>query len=169
MRRTGPLRAQVPAHLPGKTRRPEAARRMFSLNEKGRVMIYIGNFLHTTNQEKQKEMDRRHGEFTLIVETDDAETALHLFREKILAYRRVRDFFEGECSVFLTQFYELKTFPRKEALMLNYSSYAGDPAMPFIGCTLPSAMSDECRIYEWNENEPQINGMKGKPFMEFQS
>ena len=137
------------------------------LHEKGQRMIYIGNFLHTTNQEQRKETDRRHGEFTLIVEAADAETALHLFREKLLAYRSVRDFFQGECSIFLTQFYELKAFPRKEALMLSYSSYAGDPRMPFIGCTLPSAMSDECRIYEWSRNEPQIDGMKGKPFLEF--
>jgi hypothetical protein len=131
-------------------------------------MIYIGNFLHTTSQEQAEEKDRRHGEFSLIVETTDAETALHLFRERLFAYRRVRDFFLGQCSVFLTQFYELKAFPRKEALMLSYSSYAGDPVMPFIGCTLPSALSDECRIYEWNENEPQVNGMKGRPFVEFQ-
>jgi hypothetical protein len=136
-------------------------------NRKGRKMIYIGNFLHATNQEQSKERDRRHGEFTLIVETADAETALNLFRERLLTYRRVRDFFQGECSIFLTQLYELKAFPKKEALMLSYSSYAGDPVMPFIGCTLPSAMSDECRIYEWNENEPQIDGMKGKPFVEF--
>jgi hypothetical protein len=53
--------------------------------------------------------------------------------------------------------------------MLSYSSYAGDPSMPFIGCTLPSAMSDECRIYEWSENEPQIDGLKGKPFVEFKA
>jgi hypothetical protein len=155
--------------LRGKRRRLEAALRKRFLNKKGRVMIYIGNFLHTTNQEQRQEMDRRHGEFTLIVESTDAETALHLFREKLLAYQRVRDFFQGECSIFLTQFYELKTFPKKEALMLSYSSYAGDPAMPFIGCTLPSAMSDECRIYEWNENEPHIDGLKGKPFVEFKS
>ena len=32
---------------------------------------------------------------------------------------------------------------------------------------LPSAMSDECRIYDWSENEPQIDGLKGKPFVEF--
>ncbi|MGE5841015.1 MAG: hypothetical protein ACM335_01975 [Deltaproteobacteria bacterium] len=130
-------------------------------------MIYIGNFLHTTNQEQSKEQDRRHGEFSLIVEASDAETALSLFREKLVVYRRVRDFFQGECSIFLTQFYELKALPRKEALMVSYSSYAGDPVMPFIGCTLPSAVSDECRIYEWKENEPQIDGMRGKLFIEF--
>jgi hypothetical protein len=137
------------------------------LNEKGLRMIYIGNFLHTTNQEQHEEKDRRHGEFSLIVEAADAETALYLFRERLLAYRKVRDFFQGECSIFLTQFYELKAFPKKEALMLSYSSYAGDPVLPFIGCTLPSAISDECRIYEWNEKAPQIDGMKGKPFVEF--
>jgi hypothetical protein len=132
-------------------------------------MIYIGNFLHATNQEQKNERDRRHGEFSLIVEAVDAQTALHLFRERLFAYRGVRDFFQGECSIYLCQFYELKAFPKKEALMLTYSSYAGDPFMPFIGCTLPSAMSDECRIYEWNENTPQIDGLKGTPFVEFKS
>jgi hypothetical protein len=28
-------------------------------------------------------------------------------------------------------------------------------------------MSDECRIYEWSENAPQIDGITGKPFVEF--
>ena len=75
------MQAEIPSRLRNKRRCPEAAR-TYSLNEKGSVMIYIGNFLHTTNQEQAQEMDRRHGEFTLIVETADAETALHLFREK---------------------------------------------------------------------------------------
>jgi len=66
-------------------------------------MVYVGHFFHLTNQQEISESDRRHGEFNLIVEADDARTAVHMFKERILALRQSKDFFEGDCSIFFVQ------------------------------------------------------------------
>ena len=50
-------------------------------------MIYIGKFLHATNQQRTKEENRRHGEFNLIIEADDEQTAVDKFKERIKDFR----------------------------------------------------------------------------------
>ena len=132
-------------------------------------MIYIGSFLHVSNQEKDDEMDRRHGEFNLIIEAPSAEEAMQKFREKLAAYRMSRDFFEGDCDIFFTQLLEFQNLPGKEPVMFNYNSYAGDPLMPYISCSVPSEFSDSCRIVDWNENQPEIDDRPKKPFLRFRS
>jgi len=44
-------------------------------------MIYIGNFLHLTNQQNRDEMERRHGEFHLMVAAETVDQALALFKQ----------------------------------------------------------------------------------------
>ena len=132
-------------------------------------MIYIGSFLHVTNQEEGRAEDRRHGEFSLIVEAADPEEAVHKFREKIAAYRITRDFFEGDCDIFFSQLLEFRNLPRKEPVMFNYHSFAGDPIMPYISCSLPSEVSDSCRIFDWNNKTPEIDESPSSPFLTFRS
>ena len=57
------------------------------------AMIYIGHFIHATNQEQVEEADRRHGEFNLATDAPDAASALELFRRQILYYRQAPRFF----------------------------------------------------------------------------
>jgi hypothetical protein len=130
-------------------------------------MIYIGEFFYTNNQQEAEEQDRRHGEFNLIVEADHSEQAITLFRERIIEFREASDFFEGDCSIFFIRLLEFENFPRTKALMLNYKSTAGDPLMPFIGCTIPSDQTDSCRIYSWKEKQPEIDGQNENLFLEF--
>lgn len=132
-------------------------------------MIYIGNFLHITNQEEKEEQNRRHGNFNLIVEANNYEEAMEKFKTQILKLRSNSDFFEGKCVLFFTQLFEFDKIPQKEAMMLNYKSVAGDPVMPFIGCSLPTNRSDRCKIYNWQENIPEIEGKGATVFMEFNS
>ena len=101
-------------------------------------MIFMGYFIHATNQEEIEEADRRHGEFNLIVEAERADRALELFRQRVIEYRENSTFFEGECSIYLVQLFEFDRFPNQSAMMINYKSIAGDPVMPFIGCSVPS-------------------------------
>ncbi|MGD2126249.1 MAG: hypothetical protein PVG99_09230 [Desulfobacteraceae bacterium] len=131
-------------------------------------MIYIGNFIHTTNQEQKDEGSRRHGEFSMIVETDKAEVAIQMFKKRLVEYRETSDFFEGRCSIFFTQLLEFESFPKRRAIMLNYISYAGDPMMPFIGCSIPSEETNGCRIYDWKDKEPEVDGQKERAFLEFE-
>jgi len=132
-------------------------------------MIFIGNFLHLTNQEKRTEAERRHGEFNLIVEAEQTEKAIHLFKERIIELRESSNFFEGDCSVFFNQLTGVEKFSKSKATMLNYKSIAGNPVMPFIGCSLPNSEGDDCSIYEWNDVTLEIDSEKSDLFIEFKS
>lgn len=130
-------------------------------------MIYIGEFFHLTNQEEVEERDRRHGEFNLIVEAFDTPSAINMFKQRIIEFRQNSEFFMGECKIFFIRLLEFENFPQTRALMLNYKSIAGDPVMPFIGCTIPSDQTDACRIYNWKDNTPEIDGQNENLFLEF--
>jgi hypothetical protein len=130
-------------------------------------MIYIGEFFHLTNQEEIEENERRHGEFNLIIEADDPQNAVNRFRNRIIEFRQKSDFFTGDCKIYFVRLMEFENFPQVKALMLNYKSTAGDPAMPFIGCTLPSDQTDACRIYDWKDDAPKVDGQFEQLFIEF--
>lgn len=130
-------------------------------------MIYFGEFVHLTNQEEIDEHDRRHGDFNLIVEAENTQTAVNLFKQRIIEFRRRSEFFEGDCKIFFIRLLEFENFPRTKALMLNYKSTAGDPSMPFIGCTIPTDQTEGCRIHNWIDNTPEIDGRNENLFMEF--
>jgi hypothetical protein len=130
-------------------------------------MIFIGKFFYLTSQQEIEEQDRRHGEFDLIIEAVDGESAYVKFRQRVEEIRAKGDFFQGQTRIFFIQLLEFDRFPRHQALMLNLKSTAGDPLMPFIGCSIPSDQADACRIYDWKNNEPEIDGQNEKLFLEF--
>ena len=130
-------------------------------------MYFMGNFFHATNQEEILEEDRRHGEFSLIVNAADPYQAFLKFRDRIVKYREKSDFFQGDCSIYLIQLFELDMFPVDEAMMLSYKSIAGDPLMPFIRCSLPNDLTDSCRLFDWKNNVPEIDGQTEKLFLKF--
>jgi len=132
-------------------------------------MIYIGNFLVLTDQEKIQETDRRHGDFNLIVEAPDAPAALVSFKDCIVGYRRKKDFFQGDCSFFLIQLLEFDQLPANNAMLLTYKSTVGDPILPYISCLVPGEDTDSCRIFDWKEKRPQIDGQAENLFLEFQA
>ncbi len=132
-------------------------------------MIFIGKFFYLTNQQEIDEQERRHGEFDLIVEAQDGESAFVKFKQRIGELRDKGDFFQGQTRIFFIQLLEFDRFPRQQALMLNLKSTAGDPLMPFIGCSIPSDQVNACRIYDWKNNEPEIDGQNEKLFLEFQA
>ncbi len=68
-------------------------------------MFFIGSFVHATNQEETHETDRRHGDFSLIVDAANPYAAIQKFKTQIIKYRETSEFFQGECSIFLIQFF----------------------------------------------------------------
>jgi hypothetical protein len=130
-------------------------------------MIYIGEFFHLTNQEEVEERDRRYGEFNLLVDAQDTQTAIKFFKQRIIEFRQKSEFFSGDCKIFFVRLLEFENFPRNKALMLNYKSTAGDPMMPFIGCTIPTDQTEGCRIYDWKDNAPTVDGQDENLFLEF--
>jgi hypothetical protein len=104
------------------------------------MMLYIGKFLHMTNQQKAEESERRHGEFNLIVQAENDEAAVERFKERIVDSRES-----------------------------YYKSIAGDPVMPYISCSTPNGETDGCRILNWMKNRPEIDGEDANLFIEFKS
>jgi hypothetical protein len=129
-------------------------------------MLYIGKFLHMTNQQKKNESERRHGEFNLIVQAENSQIAVKKFRERIVETKKTSDLFEGDCSIYFVHLLELKEFPSERARLLYYKSIAGDPTMPYISCTAPTGDTDGCRILNWMENRPEIDGQDANLFLE---
>jgi len=131
------------------------------------MMLYIGKFLHMTNQQKAKESERRHGEFNLIVQAENDEAAVERFKERIVDSRESSDLFEGDSSIYIVHLLELEEFPSDRARILYYKSIAGDPIMPYISCSTPDGETDGCRILNWMKNRPEIDGEDANLFIEF--
>ena len=130
-------------------------------------MLYIGKFLQMTNQQKEAESDRRHGEFNLIVQAENDQAAIERFKERIIDSRENSDLFEGDSSIYFVHLLELEEFPSDRARLLYYKSIAGDPVMPYISCSTPNGETDGCRILNWMQNRPEIDGEDANLFMEF--
>ena len=131
-------------------------------------MIYIGKFMHVTNQQRTKEENRRHGEFNLIIKADDEQTAVDKFKVRIKEFREKTELFEGDCFIYMVHFLELDDFHKDRARMLYYKSIAGDPVMPYISCSAPSGEADACKILNWMENRPELDGQDTDVFMHFE-
>lgn len=132
-------------------------------------MIYIGKFLHATNQQETDESERRHGEFNLIIEADNQDAAMEKFKERIYGFRESSDLFQGDCSIYMVHFLELNEFPRDRARMLYYKSIAGDPVMPYISCSAPSGESEGCKILNWMDRTPELDGQDANLFIHFKA
>ena len=132
-------------------------------------MLYIGKFLHVTNQQHTEESERRHGEFNLIVEAQNSREAIEYFKERIIDSRENSDLFEGDCIIYLAHLLEMEAFPSERAKMLYYKSVAGDPVMPYISCSAPNGETDGCRILNWMKNRPEIDGADADLFLEFKN
>ncbi len=132
-------------------------------------MIYIGKFLHATNQQEKEEFERRHGEFNLIIEAESQDAAVDKFKGRIQGFRETTDLFEGDCSIYMVHFLELNEFPRDRARMLYYKSIAGDPVMPYISCSAPSGDTEGCKILNWMERKPELDGQDANLFIQFKA
>jgi hypothetical protein len=130
-------------------------------------MIYIGKFLHTTNQQEKNESRRRHGEFNLLVSAEDKKAAVDKFRTRIAEAQKSTDLFEGDSQIYLVHILEMKRLPKDRAQLFNFQSVVGDPEMPTISCQAPSADNDGCRIVDWQNNRPGVDGQAAIPFMTF--
>jgi hypothetical protein len=133
------------------------------------MMLYIGKFLHMTNQQQAEESERRHGEFNLIVQAENGQAAVERFKERIIDSRESSDLFEGDSSIYIVHLLELVEFPSNRARLLYYKSIAGDPIMPYISCSTPNGETDGCRILNWMKNRPEIDGEDASLFIEFKS
>lgn len=130
-------------------------------------MYFIANFQHLTDQQETKDSDRRYGAFSMMVEAESSQNALDKFRQRILGFRESSTLFEGRCAVYITHLIEFEKFPKQEAVLLNFNSFAGDPILPHIACVVPTEQSNACSIHEWNDNQPFTEGQRDRLFLNF--
>lgn len=130
-------------------------------------MIFLGYFVYLSNQQGASETERRHGEFHLLVQAESSLEAVEKFRRKIIETRKATEMLEGKCTVFFVQLLEMDTVPTDYPMLLNFKSIAGDPVMPFIRCTVPGENRQVCRIVDWQDNKPEVDGQDENIFMAF--
>jgi hypothetical protein len=130
-------------------------------------MYFIGNFQHVSDQKSEDPNKRRHGSFSMMVEADTMDSALDKFRERLMAFRATTAFFDGYCTIYITQLLEFENFPSQEAVIMNFNSFAGDPIMPYISCVVPDTLNNACTIREWDNHHPTTEGRKDTVFIEF--
>lgn len=130
-------------------------------------MYFFANFTHLTDQQQSNESDRRHGSFAMLVEADTADSALDMFRERLTRLKKTTSFFSGQCTIYINQLLEFAEFPKKEAVLINLKSFAGDPVMPHIACVVPTEDSNACHIMTWEDNQPQREGQVDRLFIQF--
>jgi hypothetical protein len=130
-------------------------------------MYFIGNFHHLTDQQANDETQRRHGTFSMMVSANAIDDALDNFRLRLINFKKTSDFFGGRCTIYLSQMLEFDQIPQKEAVLLNFKSFAGDPGMPYIACVVPTEQSNACKIHEWQANQPLTEGRQDSVFIQF--
>lgn len=130
-------------------------------------MYFIGNFQHISDQQAKNESQRRHGSFSMMVSADTMDDALENFRLRLVEFNKSTTFFDGQCTIYLTQILEFDQIPQQEAVLLNLKSFAGDPVMPFIACVVPTEQSNACSIHEWQANQPLTEGRQDSVFIQF--
>ena len=130
-------------------------------------MYYIGNFKHLTDQEQNEERNRRHGDFSMLIEAGSTQKAMEMFRQRLIDFRSSSTLFSGKCKIYITQLIEFEQVPYREAVMLNLKSYVGDPSLPYISCVVPTEQCDACSIHDWQNNQPITEGHQENLFLKF--
>jgi len=132
-------------------------------------MFYFGNFKYLMDQDHPDEKERRHGSFSMMVQTASSEEALNLFRLRLNSFRESTSLFTGECLIYINQLLEFEKFPEEEAVLLDLKSFAGDPTMPYISCVAPTEQSNACTIHHWDKNLPVTENQGDSLFLVFKS
>lgn len=130
-------------------------------------MYFVANFQHISDQQAADEAERRHGSFSMMVESDSMDEALDKFRQRLVSFKKSTTFFEGKSTIYIIQVLEFENFPQDDAAIFNFKSFAGDPVMPHIACVIPTEQSNSCSIHEWQENRSVTEGREDSVFIQF--
>ena len=132
-------------------------------------MIYIGHF---SFDELGSKNEIRHGYFSCVVETDNAETAANEFKELIFSLKKMNDFFGNIVTVYMEDIIEIRTVPRK-AIVTRIQSSAGEFPKS-VSRSLPNVVAPGINVYGWapdvNEEETDSKTEEfraTKPFITF--
>ena len=134
-------------------------------------MIYIGHF---SFDEIGAEKEIRHGYFSCVVETENAEEAANEFKELILSLKRIEmnDVFSHFVTIYMEDIIEIRNVPRRAIVTRIQSSAGRFPES--ISKSLPHIVVPGINVYGWAPDiaadETDQNSDKhttSKPFIKF--
>ncbi|MGD2100594.1 MAG: hypothetical protein PVG35_23710 [Desulfobacterales bacterium] len=132
-------------------------------------MIYIGHF---SFDELGSDNDVRHGYFSCVVDSTDAEAAVNEYKELIFSLKKMDDVFNNIHKVYIEDIIEMRNVPRK-AIVTRIQSSAGKFPKS-ITKSLPQVVAPGINVYGWapdieeNETDGKPDEYKTtKPFIEF--
>lgn len=132
-------------------------------------MLYLGHF---SFDEIGSEQEIRHGYFTCVVDSVNAENAANEFKELVISMKKTQDIFKRIVTVYMEDIVELRKIPKK-ALVARIQSSAG--AFPeSVGRSLPGVVTPGINLYglapgiKEDEKQRDQEGYKeAGPFIEF--
>jgi hypothetical protein len=127
-------------------------------------MLYLGFFFAVEQSPRGVVAD---GEFTVLVDADDAEKALEEFEKKILELRREGDTFSGNCTIHLKSIVGFERVPEK-AVALHCRKFAWyDGSLVSYHKAFLSRVPEGCEVYSAPEGREENEGACLDPFLEF--
>lgn len=132
-------------------------------------MLYIGHF---SFDELSPDNDVRHGYFSCVVDSTDAEAAVNEFKELIFSLKKMDDVFNNIHKVYIEDIIEMRNVPHK-AIVTRIQSSAGKFPKS-VTKSLPHVAAPGINVYGWapdieeNETDRKPDEYKTtKPFIEF--
>ena len=134
-------------------------------------MLYLGHFSFDELDTEQED-ELRHGYFTCLVDTDNADRAANEFRELIASLKKTDDMFKRLVVVYLEDIIELSYIP-KTAIVTRIQSSSGHFPKS-ISKSLPNVVAPGINVYGWapdmeeNKTDRDTGEYKtSKPFIKF--
>jgi hypothetical protein len=132
-------------------------------------MLYLGHF---SFDEIGSEQEIRHGYFTCVVESQNAEGAVNEFKELVISMKETQAMFKRITAVYMDDMVEFRNIPKKAIVARIQSSTGEFPES--VSRSLPGVVTPGINIYglapEIKEDEKKADqeGYKeARPFVKF--
>lgn len=132
-------------------------------------MLYIGYF---SFDELGPEGEVRHGYFSCVVESDNADAAADEFKELIFSLRKMEGMFSKINAVYLEDLIEMREIPRRAIVTRIQSSIGEFPksvskSLPHVAAPGISAYGWEPNIKEGESDRDRSEYQTTRPFIKF--
>jgi hypothetical protein len=134
----------------------------------GTNMLYIGHFSIDEISENSK---RRHGYFTCMVDTDNVDQAVELFKALIEKMKAENSNFADIAAVYIEDIFEIRQVPKTATILRMQSSVGEFPKS--VSRSLPFGETKEITAYGWAPDVRKIREaekdevLEMEPFLRF--
>ncbi|MFO8083158.1 MAG: hypothetical protein R6U27_02420 [Desulfobacterales bacterium] len=126
-------------------------------------MLYIGHF---SFDETGSEDGRRHGYLSCIVDADNVDAAVDLFRSLIEKSKAENKSFANIAAVYIEDIFEIKKIPKTATILRMQSSGGEFPKS--VSRTLPFVETDDINAYGWAPDIQKTRTAEKDEFLEME-